>query len=73
LLSGDDIREIEIDGLAPACHLDERLFTSKRVPTLCRTWDEYEATSIFQTGPEFHLVAEFDDKAVGFALGTTIT
>jgi hypothetical protein len=29
--------------------------------------------SIFQTGPEFRLIAEFDDKAVGFTLGTTIS
>ena len=70
---GVEIREMEIDDLAPVFHLGERLFTSKKVPTLYRTWDEYEVTNIFQTEPEFCLVAEVDDKPIGFALGTTIT
>jgi len=71
--TGVEIREMEIDDLAPVFHLGERLFTSKKVPTLYRTWDEYEVTNIFQTESEFCLVAEVDDKTVGFALGTTIT
>jgi ribosomal protein S18 acetylase RimI-like enzyme len=68
-----EIREMEIDDLAPVFHLGERLFTSKKVPTLYRTWDEYEVTNIFQTESEFCLVSEVDDKPIGFALGTTIT
>jgi ribosomal protein S18 acetylase RimI-like enzyme len=68
-----EIREMEIDDLAPVFHLGERLFTSKKVPTLYRTWDEYEVTNIFQTEPEFCLVAEVNAKPIGFALGTTIT
>jgi ribosomal protein S18 acetylase RimI-like enzyme len=68
-----EIREMEIDDLAHVFHLGERLFTSKKVPTLYRTWDEYEVTGIFQDDPEFCLVAEVDDQTVGFALGTTIT
>jgi ribosomal protein S18 acetylase RimI-like enzyme len=64
---------MEIDDLAHVFHLGERLFTSKTVPTLYRTWDEYEVTGIFQDDPEFCLVAEVDDQTVGFALGTTIT
>jgi ribosomal protein S18 acetylase RimI-like enzyme len=68
-----EIREMEIDDLAYVFHLGERLFTSKKVPTLYRTWDEYEVTGIFQDDPEFCLIAEVDDQTVGFALGTTIT
>jgi ribosomal protein S18 acetylase RimI-like enzyme len=68
-----EIREMEIDDLAPVFHLGERLFTSKKVPTLYRTWDEYEVTNIFQTEPEFCLVAEVHGNPIGFALGTTIT
>jgi ribosomal protein S18 acetylase RimI-like enzyme len=68
-----EIREMEIDDLAHVFHLGERLFTSKKVPTLYRTWDEYEVTWIFQDDPEFCLVAQADDQTVGFALGTTIT
>jgi len=71
--TGVEIREMEIDDLAPVFHLGERLFTSKKVPTLYRTWDEYEVTNIFQTEPEFCLVAEIDDRPIGFALDTTIT
>jgi ribosomal protein S18 acetylase RimI-like enzyme len=68
-----EIREMEIDDLAHVFHLGEMLFTSEKVPTLYRTWDEYEVTGIFQDDPEFCLVAEVDDRTVGFALGTTIT
>ena len=70
---GVEIREMEIDDLAPVFHLGERLFTSTKVPTLYRTWDEYEVTNIFQTESEFCMVAEVDGKPIGFALGTTIT
>jgi ribosomal protein S18 acetylase RimI-like enzyme len=68
-----EVREMEIDDLACVFHLGERLFTSRKVPTLYRTWDEYEVTNIFQTEPEFCLVAEVDQRIIGFALGTTIT
>lgn len=68
-----DIREMEIDDLPAVFHLGERIFTSETVPTLYRTWDEYEVTSLFNTDPEFCLVAEFDDAIVGFILGTTVT
>jgi len=60
--TGVEIRDMEIDDLAPVFHLGERLFTSKKVPTLYRTWDEYEVTNIFQTESEFCLVAEVDRR-----------
>jgi ribosomal protein S18 acetylase RimI-like enzyme len=66
------IREMDIDDLAAVFHLGEKLFTARQVPNLYRTWDEYEVLTLFQSDPEFCLVAEVDDKIVGFALGTTI-
>jgi ribosomal protein S18 acetylase RimI-like enzyme len=66
------IREMDIDDIPPVFHLGERLFTAKEVPNLYRTWDEYEVIGMFQDDPEFSLVAEVDEKIVGFALGTTI-
>ena len=68
-----EIREMEIDDLATVFHLGERLFTAREVPNLYRTWDEYEVISLFQTDEEFCLVAEADERIVGFALGTTVT
>ncbi len=68
-----DIREMEVDDLPAVFHLGEQIFTSETVPTLYRTWDEFEVTSLFNTDPEFCLVAEVDDVTVGFILGTTVT
>jgi ribosomal protein S18 acetylase RimI-like enzyme len=60
------IRQMEIDDLAHVFHLGEKLFTAREVPNLYRTWDEYEVVNLFQSDPEFCLVAEFDDEIVGF-------
>lgn len=67
------IRQMDIDDLAPVFHLGEKLFTAREVPNLYRTWDEYEVIEFFQGDTEFCLVAECDDKIVGFLLGTTVT
>jgi len=67
-----EVRQLEIDDLADVFHLGERIFTAREVPNLYRTWDEYEVINLFQSDPEFCLVAELDDKIVGFILGTTI-
>jgi ribosomal protein S18 acetylase RimI-like enzyme len=67
------IREMEIDDIAKVFHLGETLFTARKVPNLYRTWDEYEVVSLFQTDPEFCLVAQADDTIIGFALGSTIS
>jgi GNAT superfamily N-acetyltransferase len=37
-----------------------------------RTWDAYEVVGLFQSDTEFCLVAEAEDRLVGFLLGTTI-
>jgi len=68
-----EIREMEIDDLPAVFHLGEQIFTSETVPTLYRTWDEFEVTSLFNEDPELCLVAEVDDATVGFILGTTVT
>ena len=66
------IRQMEIDDLAEVFHLGEKIFTAREVPNLYRTWDEYEVVNLFQSDPEFCLVAESDDQLVGFILGSTI-
>ncbi|MFH1135552.1 MAG: GNAT family N-acetyltransferase [Pseudomonadota bacterium] len=67
-----EIREMEIDDLAAVFHLGELLFTAETVPNLYRTWDEYEIIQLFQSDSEYCLVAEADDRLVGFALGATL-
>lgn len=67
------IREMEIDDLSEVFHLGEMIFTAQEVPTLYRTWDEYEVTSLFNSDNEYCLVAEYEKKIVGFALGTTVS
>jgi len=67
-----EIREITIDDLAAVFHLGELLFTSDFSPSMYRTWDEYEITTLFNSDSELCLVAELDGEIVGFALGTTV-
>jgi len=68
-----NIREMEIDDIPEVFHLGELIFTAQEAPNLYRTWDEYEVTSLFNSDSEYCMVAEFDRKIVGFALGTTVT
>jgi ribosomal protein S18 acetylase RimI-like enzyme len=67
------IRELEIDDLAPVYHLGEELFTSDLYPYLYRTWDEWEVIGLYNTDPEYCLVAEVNDQLAGFILGTIIS
>lgn len=67
-----EIREMEIQDIAPVYFLGEQLFTSDRWPNLYRTWDEYEVLNLFASDRETCLVAELDGKVVGFALGALI-
>lgn len=71
--SSVDIREMEIDDLAPVYHLGEALFTSDLYPSLYRTWDEWEVIGLYNTDPEYCLVAEIEDQLAGFILGTVIS
>jgi ribosomal protein S18 acetylase RimI-like enzyme len=66
------IREMTIDDFAEVFHLGEQLFTSDYSPSMYRTWDEYEITTLFNSDSDLCLVAEYDEKIVGFALGTTV-
>jgi ribosomal protein S18 acetylase RimI-like enzyme len=67
-----EIRKMTIDDLAGVFHLGEQLFTSDFSPSMYRTWDEYEVTTLFNSDSELCLVAELDEALVGFALGTTV-
>ncbi len=67
-----EIRAMTIDDLAVVYAMGEDLFTADKWTTLYRTWDEYEVLNNYMSDPETSLVAEIDDKIVGFALGTVI-
>jgi len=56
-----NIREMSIDDIAPVYHLGERLFTSELYPYLYRTWDEWEVIGLYNTDPEYCLVAEIEE------------
>jgi ribosomal protein S18 acetylase RimI-like enzyme len=64
------IREMELKDLPKVFDLGERLFTAEKWPTLYRAWDEYEVVELYGSDGEFCLVAEIEDRLVGFALGT---
>ncbi|MFB2882232.1 GNAT family N-acetyltransferase [Floridanema aerugineum] len=66
------IRNMEIDDIAPVYHLGESVFTSDLYPYLYRTWDEWEVIGLYNTDPEYCLVAEIDEQLAGFVLGTII-
>lgn len=66
------VRELEIDDLAPIYHLGEELFTSNSYPYLYRTWDQWEVIGLYNTDPEYCLVAEIQGQIAGFILGTVI-
>jgi ribosomal protein S18 acetylase RimI-like enzyme len=66
------IREMNIDDLPEVFHIGEELFTAEYSQSLYRTWDEYEITTLFNSDNELCIVAEYDGRIVGFALGTTV-
>jgi len=66
------IRAMTIDDLPEVFHIGEEVFTAEFSPSLYRTWDEYEITTLFNSDNELCLVAEADTAIVGFALGTTV-
>lgn len=66
------IREMSIDDLSDVFHIGEEIFTAEYSPSLYRTWDEYEITTLFNSDSELCLVAEIGETIVGFALGTTV-
>ena len=52
------VRQMEIDDLANVFHIGEKIFTARDIPNLYRTWDDREVVSLYQSDPEFCLVAE---------------
>ncbi|MCA1808220.1 MAG: N-acetyltransferase family protein [Kiritimatiellia bacterium] len=70
--SNIEIRPACIDDLAAIFHLGEELFRAEAVSNLYRTWDEYAVTSQFNSEPEFMLVANAEEKLVGFIIGSLI-
>ncbi|CAN1208746.1 GNAT family N-acetyltransferase [Tumidithrix helvetica PCC 7403] len=71
--SSVNIRDMAIDDIAPVYHLGEELFTSDLYPYLYRTWDEWEVIGLYNTDPEYCMVAEVNEQLAGFVLGTVIT
>jgi ribosomal protein S18 acetylase RimI-like enzyme len=67
------IRDMDIDDLAPVYHLGETLFTSDLYPYIYRTWDQWEVIGLYNTDPEYCLVADADGQLAGFILGTVIS
>lgn len=67
-----EIRPAGIDDLAAIFHLGEKVFTPQAGSNLYRTWDEYEVTGLFNSEPDYLLVAETEAQVIGFAMGTTI-
>ena len=66
------VRAATIDDLPAIFHLGEKVFTSRDKSNLYRSWDEFEVTSLFNTEPEFLLVAESSERIVGFAMGSIV-
>ncbi len=67
-----DIREMTIDDIAAVFHLGEKVFTAQKLPTLYRTWDEFEVVTHFSGDPDLCLVAEYNETIIGFALATIV-
>ena len=65
-----EIREMRLEDLPAVFALGQKLFTAEDLPTLYRCWDDDEVMQIFSSDQETCLVAEGDDKIVGFALGS---
>jgi ribosomal protein S18 acetylase RimI-like enzyme len=70
--SGIEIREMVLNDLPSVFALGEQLFTAEKWSNLYRTWDEFELLSTFSTDKELCLVAEKNEKIVGFILGSLI-
>lgn len=66
------IREMSIHDFSEVFEIGEQIFTADYSPSMYRTWDEYEITTLFNSDSELCLVAEADDEVLGFALGTTV-
>lgn len=66
------VREMELHDIPTVFDLGERLFRAEDYPNLYRTWDEYDLIQYYTTDGEYCLVAETEDRIVGFVIGTVI-
>ncbi len=64
-----EIRQMQLKDIPAVFELGQRLFTAEDLPTLYRSWDDHELTTLFGTDEETCLVAEVGERIVGFALG----
>jgi ribosomal protein S18 acetylase RimI-like enzyme len=64
-----EIREMELKDVPEVFDLGQKLFTADEWPTLYRSWDDHELALLFSNDAETCLVAEADEKIIGFALG----
>ena len=77
------IREMRIEDLDDVFQLGEQSFRADLSPTLYRSWNVYEVTTLFNTDGDYCLVAENehydsgrygeDERIVGFVLGSVMT
>lgn len=64
-----EIREMQLKDLAEVFELGQRLFTAAKLPTLYRSWDDHELLQLFNSAGDTCLVAESQERVIGFALG----
>jgi ribosomal protein S18 acetylase RimI-like enzyme len=63
------VHPMKLNDIPEIFTLGQRLFTAEKFPTLYRCWDEHELVQLFATDEDTCLVAEAEDRIVGFALG----
>ena len=60
---------MELKDLPQVYELGQQLFTAEAWPTLYRSWDDHELTALFNSDADTCLIAEAQERVVGFALG----
>lgn len=63
---------MEFEDLKAVFELGESLFTAENWPILYRHWDEYEIMERFISDGDYCIVAEDDNRIVGFVIGAII-
>jgi hypothetical protein len=63
------IRAMTIDDMSEVFHIGAEVFIAKFSPTLYRTWDEYEITTLFNFDNELCLVAELEGEPDFYLVG----
>jgi ribosomal protein S18 acetylase RimI-like enzyme len=63
------IREMKLEDVPQVFDLGQQLFTADKLPTLYRSWDDHELAQLFSSEAENCLVAECENRIIGFTLG----